>query len=73
MSRSYSVGAGVAGLVLRGARGRSAHLELGWAVGQGKKTAVLLDDPVTPELMYKMVDYLAPNVHDLLGWLGVED
>lgn len=53
--------------------GRSAHLELGWAVGQGKKTAVLLDDPCTPELMYKMVDYLAPNVMDLLGWLGVKD
>jgi len=53
---------------------RSAHLELGWAVGQGKKTAVLLtEDPVVPELMYKMVDYLAPSVFDLLGWLGVED
>lgn len=54
--------------------GRSAHLELGWAVGQGKKTAILLDGPqVTPELMYKMVDYIATDVHDLLGWLGVED
>lgn len=53
--------------------GRSAHLELGWAVGAGKRTAVLLDDPCTPELMYKMVDYLAPTLFDLLGWLGVED
>lgn len=54
--------------------GRSAHLELGWAVGQGKRTAILLDGPlVTPELMYKMVDYLAPSLFDLLGWLGVED
>lgn len=53
--------------------GRSAHLELGWAVGQGKRTAILLDDPCTPELMYKMVDYLAPNLFDLLGWLGVKD
>lgn len=53
--------------------GRSAHLELGWAVGAGKKTAVLLDDPVTPELMYLMVDHLAPNMFDLLGWLGVKD
>ena len=25
--------------------GRSAHLELGWAVGVGKRTAVLLDGP----------------------------
>jgi hypothetical protein len=54
--------------------GRSAHLELGWFVGQGKQTAILLDGPtVTPELMYKMVDYIAPNLWDLLGWLGVED
>lgn len=53
--------------------GRSAHLELGWAVGAGKRTAVLLDDPVTPELMYKMVDYLAPDLFSLLGWLGVEN
>lgn len=52
---------------------RSAHLELGWAVGQGKRTAVLLEDPMEPELMYRMVDYLAPSLFDLLGWLGVED
>lgn len=57
--------------------GRSAHLELGWAVGQGKRTCILLDGfdtgDVTPELMYKMVDHISPNVMDLLGWLGVED
>lgn len=52
---------------------RSAHLELGWAVSQGKRTAVLLEDPMEPELMYRMVDYLAPSLFDLLGWLGVED
>jgi hypothetical protein len=52
--------------------GRSAHLELGWAVGAGKRTAILLDGPeVTPELMYKMVDFIAPTLYDLLGWLGV--
>lgn len=52
--------------------GRSAHLELGWAVGAGKRTAILLEEEVRPpELMYKLVDYLAPTLHDLLGWLGV--
>lgn len=51
--------------------GKSAHLELGWAVGAGKRTAILLEDPVEPELMYRMVDYLAPSVFDLIGWLGV--
>jgi hypothetical protein len=53
--------------------GKSAHLELGWAVGARKRTAVLLEDPIEPELMYRMVDYLAPSLFDLLGWLGVED
>lgn len=53
--------------------GKSAHLELGWAVGQGKYTAILAEDPIEPELMYRMVDYISPNLFDLLGWLGVED
>jgi len=54
--------------------GRSAHLELGWFVGQGKRTAILLDGPqITPELMYRMVDFVAPTMLDLLGWLGVKD
>lgn len=57
--------------------GRSAHLELGWAVGAGKRTAIFLDpnkeNKVTPELMYKMVDFITPSFMDLLDWLGVED
>lgn len=53
--------------------GRSAHLELGWFVGQGKLTAILAEDPIVPELMYKLVDYVSPSLTDLLGWLGVPD
>jgi hypothetical protein len=57
--------------------GKSAHLELGWAVGAGKRTAILLDTgkygTVQPELMYKMVDLITPSVMDLLKWLGVKD
>lgn len=53
--------------------GRSAHLELGWAVGAGKRTAILLDDPCIPELMYKMVDFVTDSFFELLGWLGVKD
>lgn len=53
--------------------GKSAHLELGWAIGTGKRTAILLEDPVEPELMYRMVDHLSPSLFDLLGWLGVQD
>jgi nucleoside 2-deoxyribosyltransferase len=56
--------------------GRSAHLELGYAVGQGKKTAIVNpddDNNVVPELMYKMVDKLffgSHSFHPLLNWLG---
>lgn len=53
--------------------GRSAHLELGWAVGAGKRTAILLEDPAEPELMYRMVDLLAADMLTLLAWLCVED
>jgi len=49
--------------------GKSAHLELGWAIGAGKRTAILLEDPVEPELMYRMVDHLSTDVADLLAWL----
>ena len=49
--------------------GRSAHLELGWAVGQGKRTAILLRDG-EPELMYRMVDHLATSLGTLALWLA---
>lgn len=51
--------------------GRSAHLELGWAVGAGKRTAILLEDPCTPELMYMMADRITTSLDDLLEWLTV--
>lgn len=51
--------------------GRSAHLELGWFTGQGRRTAILLDpDPVTPELMYKLVDFVTPSLEQLVLWLA---
>lgn len=49
--------------------GRSAHLELGWAVGQGKTTCILLDK-MEPELMVKMVDYLFPSMESMLSTLA---
>lgn len=50
--------------------GRSAHLELGWAVGAGKRTAILLDDPCTPELMYRLVDKIVTSLDELIDWLA---
>lgn len=49
--------------------GRSAHLELGWAVGQGKRTAILQLGHLEPELMFKMVDFIALDYEELLQWL----
>ena len=48
--------------------GRSAHLEAGWAIGQGKPTCILLENRNEPELMYKMADHLALTQLDLLAW-----
>ncbi len=48
--------------------GRSAHLELGWAVGAGKPTAVLLDGESEPELMYRMVGMLCADLGELVAW-----
>lgn len=46
--------------------GRSAHLELGWAAGAGKRTYVLLDGPSEPELMYLMNTEVVTTKYDLL-------
>jgi hypothetical protein len=54
--------------------GRSAHLELGWAIGQGKRTAILnMEDNPEPDLMVLMADYRTDNLLDLLAWMGVRD
>lgn len=52
--------------------GRSAHLELGWAVGAGKRTCILTLDGEEPELMAKMVDYIATSPAELAAWLGID-
>jgi hypothetical protein len=49
--------------------GRSAHWELGWASGAGKRTAIILELHPVPELMYKGVDFLARSVHEVIYWL----
>ena len=50
--------------------GRSAHLEAGWAIGQGIPTAILLrDEGFEPELMYRMAAHLACDGYELITWL----
>lgn len=46
--------------------GRSAHLEAGYAMGQGKQTFVLLDkEGFEPELMYLLGDCICGTPEDL--------
>ena len=51
--------------------GRSAHLELGFAVGRNIPTIMLLDKG-EPELMYKMATHLAINLDEVLSYLHFE-
>lgn len=53
--------------------GRSAHLELGWAVGASKRTAIFVPDSHTePELMYRMAGPLLVTWTELVEWAGRE-
>ncbi len=49
---------------------RSAHLELGYAVGRHKVTGVVWD-ATEPELMYRMVDFIVDNLTDLVKSLTI--
>lgn len=45
--------------------GRSAHLELGWAVGAKRETYVLEIEPIEPDLMYAMCDGILTSMDEL--------
>ncbi len=51
--------------------GRSSHLELGYAAGAGKGTAIVLEGGEEPELMYKMADLVAGSFQEAIEWLNV--
>jgi len=48
--------------------GRSAHLELGWCAGAGKRTVVMLSDG-EPELMNLLADDLVTSIGEMIGLL----
>lgn len=48
--------------------GRSAHLEAGYTIGQGKPTAMLLEEQQEPELMYKLAAGCFLQLDDIVGW-----
>ena len=49
--------------------GRSAHLELGYAVGAGQRTVILLDGKAEPELMYKMAGLVTEKMDEVIKFL----
>src|SRR3990167_4168728 len=53
--------------------GRSSHLELGWAAGAGKRTAIFLDGRAEPELMYKLAHLVTASLPRLGAWLEQPD
>lgn len=54
------------GVVLVLPAGRSGHLELGYSVGCGKKTFILIDDPERWDVMYQFASEIHFEESDLL-------
>ena len=50
--------------------GPSAHMELGWACGAGKRTIVFMPEACEPELMYRMVHGIAVSAYEMVQLLG---
>lgn len=46
--------------------GKSGHLELGWALGQGKRGYILLDSPERWDVMYQFATKVVESVEDLI-------
>lgn len=47
--------------------GKSGHLELGYAIGRGKRGAILLDDPERWDVMYKFASVYS-TVSEVIEW-----
>lgn len=49
--------------------GRSAALELGWAIGAGKRTIILLAESQEPELMFALADKICLTIEEVIAEL----
>lgn len=45
--------------------GRSAHLELGWMAGAGKRTIIVTQDGKEPELMALLADHICVSTSEV--------
>lgn len=53
--------------------GRSAHLELGYAIGRMKHSAIYIKEQTfEPELMYKMADFVSDDLEKIVRFLHVQ-
>jgi hypothetical protein len=61
------------GLLLVLPAGKSAHLELGYMVGRGKWTGILLEDkdPERWDVMYQFSDYLFSEVSEVIDQIRI--
>lgn len=51
--------------------GKSGHLELGWAIGQGKRSIIYLpEEPARYDLMYLLADRIVVDMDELVWSLG---
>ncbi len=53
--------------------GNSSHLELGFAVGQKKRTFVLWAEDTRPDLMYGMCTAICETLPVLIGAIGMDE
>lgn len=49
--------------------GRSAHLEIGWFAGRGKRTVILTRDHEEPELMALMINHICITPEEVMDAL----
>lgn len=61
-----------AAVVLVAPAGKSAHLELGWALGKGKPGFVLMDNPERWDVMYQFATGVTDKEDVLVQWLRSE-
>jgi hypothetical protein len=71
-ARDYDELVGADALVLVMPCGRSAHLELGVAIGMFKETIVFLTEPCEPELMWKCADLVTDQLSAVVSQLEPE-
>lgn len=53
--------------------GRSAHLELGYSLGQKKPCAIFMIEKHEPELMYRMCNLMTKDIGKLIEWAQKND